>query len=74
MWVGPLLFRPRGPGVGLAGPEGLVGRDRPDEPGELAGARDDGLLTRFPAAGHPSHQRRCSRCWARHARSITTGS
>ena len=33
--------------------EGLVGGDRPDEAGELAGAGDDDLLLRFAAAGHP---------------------
>jgi len=31
----------------------LVGRDRPDEAGELAGGRDDDLLVRLAAAGHP---------------------
>src|SRR6478736_1706123 len=43
----------RGRGVGSETPEGLVGGDRPDEPGELAGAGDDDLLLWFAAAGHP---------------------
>jgi len=33
--------------------EGLFGRDRPDEAGELARAGDDDLLRRLAAAGHP---------------------
>src|SRR5881409_1614596 len=41
-------------GSGCSGaPEWLVGRDRPDEAGELAGAGDDDLLLGFAAAGHP---------------------
>src|SRR6266487_3577553 len=43
--------RPRGSGSGAA--ERLLGRDRPDEAGELARAGDDDLLLRFAAAGHP---------------------
>src|SRR6266498_2133748 len=40
--------------VGCSGaPERLVGCDRPDEAGELAGAGDDDLLLRLAAAGHP---------------------
>src|SRR6266516_6911606 len=38
-------------GSGVA--EWLLGRDRPDEVGELAGAGDDDFLLRFAAAGHP---------------------
>src|SRR4051812_39141755 len=34
-------------------PDRLVGGDRPDEPGELAGAGDDDLLVGLAAAGHP---------------------
>jgi hypothetical protein len=34
-------------------PERLLGRDRPDEAGKLAGAGDDDLLARLAAAGHP---------------------
>src|SRR5207249_4498005 len=34
------------------GAEGLVGGDRPDEAGELAGAGDDDLLLWLAAAGH----------------------
>jgi hypothetical protein len=30
----------------------LLGRDRPDEAGELAGAGDDDLLLRLASAGH----------------------
>src|SRR5262249_31318461 len=33
-------------------PEWLLGRDRPDEAGELACAGDDGLLVGFAASGH----------------------
>ena len=33
--------------------EWLLGRDRPDEAGEFAGAGDDDLLLWFAAAGHP---------------------
>src|SRR4051794_41824893 len=35
------------------GAERLLGGDRPDEAGELAGAGDDDLLLRLAAAGHP---------------------
>ena len=45
--------RPRGLGDGSGVPEGLLGRDRPDEAGEFAGASDDGLLVGFASAGHP---------------------
>lgn len=34
-------------------PERLLGRDRPDEAGQLAGAGDDDLLRRLAAGGHP---------------------
>jgi hypothetical protein len=34
-------------------PERLVGGDRPDEPGQLAGAGHDDLLVGLAAAGHP---------------------
>src|SRR5947199_9912467 len=37
-------------GSGVA--EWLLGGDRPDEAGELAGAGDDDFLLRFAAAGH----------------------
>src|SRR5712692_10504057 len=48
----PLLERERHR-VGSGAPERLVGCDRPDEAGELAGAGDDDLLLRLAAAGHP---------------------
>src|SRR5712692_1601328 len=37
----------------LAASQWLLGGDRPDEAGELAGAGDDDLLLWFAAAGHP---------------------
>src|SRR5207245_10890874 len=43
--------RPRGSRSAAA--EGLLGRDRPDEAGELARAGHDDLLLRLAAAGHP---------------------
>src|SRR5439155_5455610 len=43
----------RGREAGSETPEWLVGRDRPDEPGELPGAGDDDLLVWLAAAGHP---------------------
>ena len=43
--------RPRGSLSGAA--KWLLGRDRPDEAGELAGAGDDDLLVRLAAPGHP---------------------
>ena len=43
----------RGREAGSETPEWLVGRDRPDEAGELARAGDDDLLLWFAAAGHP---------------------
>ena len=50
-WTHPLLQAERL--AGSEAPEWLVGGDRPDEAGELAGAGDDDLLLRFAAAGHP---------------------
>src|SRR5689334_23049473 len=35
------------------GAQRLLGGDRPDEAGELAGAGDDDLLARLAARGHP---------------------
>ena len=52
-WVHPLLQPARTHGWCSGAPEWLVGRDRPDEPGELAGGRDDDLLVRLAARGHP---------------------
>ena len=51
MWSGASAARGRE--AGSETPEWLVGLDRPDEPGELAGAGDDDLLLWFAAAGHP---------------------
>src|SRR3990172_10500435 len=44
-------------------------RSPPDEPGELAGAGDDGLLMGLAAGSR--RQRLCRRCWQRQARSRT---
>ena len=52
-WEGPPATPRSSTIVGSACPQRLLGRDRPDEPGELAGARDDDLLVRLAAAGHP---------------------
>ena len=51
MWSGASAVPGRE--VGSGAPEWLLGRDRPDEAGEFAGAGDDDLLVRFAAAGHP---------------------
>ena len=47
-WTHPLVEAERLEGSET--PEWLVGGDRPDEAGELAGARDDDLLLWFAAA------------------------
>src|SRR5438094_4134557 len=52
VWSGASAARGREAGWGSGCPEWLLGRDRPDEAGELAGAGDDDLLVWFAAAGH----------------------
>src|SRR5439155_26104877 len=51
-WTHPLLEVERLGRGGSGAPERLVGCDRPDEAGELAGAGDDDLLVRLAAPGH----------------------
>src|SRR5207247_5923197 len=51
-WTHPLLEAERFC-LASGGAEWLLGRDRPDEAGELAGAGDDDLLVRLAARGHP---------------------
>src|SRR5438094_4090559 len=53
VWSGASAARGREAGWGSGCPEWLVGCDRPDEAGELAGAGDDDLLLWLAAAGHP---------------------
>src|SRR6266852_5206264 len=52
-WTHPLLQAERLIEECSAAPERLVGRDRPDEAGKLAGAGDDDLLVWLAATGHP---------------------
>src|SRR2546421_4292388 len=52
-WDHPLSQPSRAGVMGSGSAQGLVGRDRPDEPGELAGAGDDDLLVGLAAARHP---------------------
>ena len=52
-WTHPLLEAERFC-LASGGAEWLLGRDRPDEAGELAGAGDNDLLARLAAGGHPS--------------------
>jgi hypothetical protein len=58
--AGPAPVQPRSSPRGLVAcrgasgpPERLVGGDRPDESGELAGDGDDDFLVRLAAAGYP---------------------
>src|SRR5437764_15406187 len=53
VWSGASAARGREAGWGSGCAEWLLGRDRPDEAGELAGAGDDDLLVCLAAAGHP---------------------
>src|SRR5213592_4440974 len=71
-WTHPLLQAERLIEEWSGAPERLVGRDRPDEAGELAGAGDDDLLLWLAACGHPLRWWR--RCWQRQARSTTAAS